>query len=75
MGDGSSNVVVSCLVGDGGRTLSNSTTSLRVKITPLSNPWPLLGWLITYIYNFNSYPNQLIFMLILCEYDACYHTF
>ena len=31
--------------------------------------------MITCIYNLNSYPNKLIFILILCEYDACYHTF
>ena len=31
--------------------------------------------LITCIYNLNSYLILLIFMLILCEYNACYHSF
>ena len=50
-------------------------------ITPLVGSFEKLadlstkGLLITCIYNLNSYPNWLIFMLILCEYDACYHTF
>ena len=31
--------------------------------------------MITCIYDLNSYLISLIFMLILCEYDACYHNF
>ena len=31
--------------------------------------------LITCIYNLNSYLISLIFMLILCNYDACYLNF
>ena len=30
---------------------------------------------ITWIYNLNSYLISLIFMLILCNYDACYRNF
>ena len=33
------------------------------------------GRLITCIFNLNSYLIQLIFMLILCNYDACYLSF
>ena len=33
------------------------------------------GSLITCIYNLNSYLISLIFMLILCNYDACYLNF
>ena len=39
------------------------------------NLWTLCVWLITCIYHFNSYLIQPIFMLILYNYDACYHSF
>ena len=35
----------------------------------------VFGVLITCIYNLNSYLISLIFMLILCNYDACYLNF
>ena len=35
----------------------------------------LIEALITCIYNLNSYLISLTFMLILCNYDACYHNF
>ena len=35
----------------------------------------IIGPLITCIYNLNSYLISLIFMLILCNYDACYLNF
>ena len=33
------------------------------------------GVVITCIFNLNSYLILLIFILILCDYDACYHIF
>ena len=35
----------------------------------------MCGDLITLIFNLNSYLIYLIFRLLLCNYDACYHSF
>ena len=43
----------------------------RTDLTP-TNTSPLL---ITCIYKLNSYLISVIFMLILCNYDACYLNF
>ena len=42
-----------------------------VKLFNGTNDW----WVITCIFNLKYYHIKLILMLILCNYDACYHTF
>ena len=46
------------------------------RLSLFSNPISYLQkGLITCIYNLNSYLISVIFMLILCNYDACYLNF